>query len=58
MARVNQSCLNADIWLRAYIHYLTDQKVNIKTVIRERVARGWYEDGMGSPLYTKHKVKY
>ena len=29
VAQVNQSCLTADIWLRAVIKYLPDQKVNI-----------------------------
>ena len=54
VASVNQSCLTADIWLRAVIQYLTDQKFNLNNCN----TRGWYEGGMGSPLYTRHIVKY
>ena len=55
VARVNQSCLTADIWLRAECcNTIPDRS---KGQIRNCDAREWHEGGMGSPLYTRHIVK-
>ena len=42
MARVNQSCLTADIWQSAVIPYLTDQRFNLANYgTRESGTKRW-----------------